>query len=258
MAMDSLSYIRTLAAIHDAHPRSSLVRITTITMCAKAQFEIDIPKIREAFADGKSCKMGNFVWSIRNAAFYNQVTLGYRDANTNKSVKLFPNGSIHVAGCSDLFDCERVVTQLSLIMREFMAATEDIPLASISVKMINTNFSLNAGVNLNNIIAHLSKDPAFKVTFTPERYSAVKIKFAPGPDMKQVTASIFSTGKIIVTGAQTLKEIAFAYKILNEQLSGPKIILGQSPVCDTFDVILGYKVADLMPVLVARGVASWV
>jgi TATA-box binding protein (TBP) (component of TFIID and TFIIIB) len=36
--------------------------------------------------------------------------------------------------------------------------------------------------------------------------------------MKQVTASIFSTGRIIVTGAQTLGEIAGAYEILNKNM----------------------------------------
>jgi TATA-box binding protein (TBP) (component of TFIID and TFIIIB) len=255
--MDTLPYIMTLNKVHQEHPTSSLVRITTITMCAKSPVEIDIPKVREAFADGKTISTGKFEWAMRNAAFYNQVTLGYRDQNTNKSVKLFPNGSIQVAGCSDLFDCERVVAQLSLILREFAGATTDIPLASISVKMINTNFSLNASVNLNNIIAHLNKDPMFKVTFTPERYSAVKIKFAPGPDMKQVTASIFSTGKIIVTGAQTLKEIAFAYKILNTQLSSGQIQIGPSPTKDAFDVVLGYRLGDIVPLLESRGVMPW-
>ena len=68
----------------------------------------------------------------------------------------------------------------------------------VSVKMINTNYSLNSSVNLNKIIQKLS-NPPFRVTYDPDRYSAVKVKFVPGPDMKQVTASIFSTGKIIVT-----------------------------------------------------------
>lgn len=256
--METLPYLVTLDEISAAHPNASLVRITTITMCAKTPAGIDIPKIREAFADGVVRRVGPFDWSARNAAFYNQMTIGYCDQNTNKSIKLFPNGSIQVAGCSDLFDCERIIKQLSVILREHAGAAEDIPLQSISVKMINTNFSLNSSVNLNNIITCLSKDPIFKVTFTPERYSAVKIKFAPGPDMKQVTASIFSTGKIIVTGAQTLKEIAFAYKILNERLSIDKILIGPSAVRDTFDTVLGYKFSEIVPMLRRRGVLSWV
>jgi TATA-box binding protein (TBP) (component of TFIID and TFIIIB) len=256
--METFSYVCTLAAIQAKHPRVSLVRITTITMCAKLLMDIDIPRLREAFTTCGTMRVGPFEWGMRDTAFYNQVTIGYRDTNSTKSVKLFPNGSIQVAGCSDLFDCERIIRQLSSILRQHAGATDDIPIESISVKMINTNFSLNSMVNLNNIIAHLSKDPTFKVTFTPERYSAVKIKFAPGPDMKQVTASIFSTGKIIVTGAQTLKEIAFAYKILNEQLASDRILVGPSPTSDVFDVIMGYKFSELVPALHARGIAAWV
>jgi hypothetical protein len=69
-----------------------------------------------------------------------------------------------------------------------------------------------------DIVDNLSQAPMFDVSFNPERYSAVKIKFKPRPDMKQVTASVFSTGKVIVTGAETLREIVFAYDILNKEL----------------------------------------
>jgi hypothetical protein len=84
--------------------------------------------------------------------------------------------------------------------------------------MINTNFSMNRPVNQMDIVDALSHTPMFEVSFNPERYSAVKIKFKPRPDMKQVTASVFSTGKVIVTGAETLREIVFAYDILNTEL----------------------------------------
>jgi TATA-box binding protein (TBP) (component of TFIID and TFIIIB) len=90
--------------------------------------------------------------------------------------------------------------------------------------MINTNFSLNSSVNLNKVIAKFSSRPSFKVTFDPDRYSAVKVKFTPKPEQKQVTASIFSTGKIIVTGAQTLDEIAGAYETINKVITTDALV----------------------------------
>jgi len=79
----------------------------------------------------------------------------------------------------------------------------------------------------------------FKVTFDPDRYSAVKVKFVPKPGQKQVTASIFSTGKIIVTGAQTLDEIAEAYSILNQNLRDPAILIKPAAQPELFDNIMG-------------------
>ena len=106
--------------------------------------------------------------------------------------------------------------------------------------MINTNFSLNASVNLHKIIEKLKPlKTQFKVTFEPDRYSAVMVKFVPGDGMKQVSASIFKTGKIIVTGAQTLDEIAGAYEILTRIVTKD---LMEKPVetPETFDVLLGW------------------
>jgi hypothetical protein len=260
--MDTFQYIRDLANIRkelvsatDGLPDPSWVRITTITMCSKFLEDIDLPKFRENFKKletvtvrRKGSKFGGFEWRMADTAFYNQVTIGYRDAYSRKSIKIFPNGSIQVAGCSDLFDCRRILRQLSFILKVVLGRETDIPVDEAAVKMINTNFSLNSSVNLNKIIQKLSKPP-FRVTYDPDRYSAVKVKFVPGPDMKQVTASIFSTGKIIVTGAQTLQEIAQAFSILNQNLRDPAIYVKTVSVPETFETILGAKFEDWVAVL---------
>jgi TATA-box binding protein (TBP) (component of TFIID and TFIIIB) len=224
-------------------------------MCSKFLEDIDLPKFRENFKKletvtvrRKGTRFGGFEWRMSDTAFYNQVTIGYRDAYSKKSIKIFPNGSIQVAGCSDIFDCRRILRQLSFILKVVLGREKDIPVDEVAVKMINTNFSLNSSVNLNKIIQKLSKPP-FRVTYDPDRYSAVKVKFVPGPDMKQVTASIFSTGKIIVTGAQTLQEIAKAYSILNQNLRDPAIYVKTVAVPETFDTILGAKFDNWVEVL---------
>lgn len=231
-------------------PEPSWVRITTITMCSKFLEVIDLPKFRESFKEigtltirNKDTHFDGFKWSLKESKFYNQVSIGYKDAYSNKSIKIFPNGSIQVCGCADLFDCQRILNQLSLIMKIILKRDTLMLVGEPSIKMINTNFSLNTSVNILKIITKMSHPP-FRVTYDPDRYSAVKIKFSPGPDMKQVTASIFSTGKIIVTGAETLDEIAQAYRILNEKLNDPKIFVKTVTVHETFDNILGGTFED--------------
>jgi TATA-box binding protein (TBP) (component of TFIID and TFIIIB) len=199
-----------------------------------------------------------FEWTIKKTTFYNQVTIGYKDQYSQKSIKIFPNGSVQVAGCADLFDCRRIMRQLCFIVNKTIG-TEIEPeqlVDSVAVKMINTNFSLNSSVNLNKVIQRFADRPEFRVSFDPDRYSAVKVKFEPRPGTKQVTASIFSTGKIIVTGAQTLEEIALAYKTLNANLD-QSVRLSPSEKKDTFGVIMGHTFLDWVPVLQAKGIEAW-
>ena len=124
--------------------------------------------------------------------------------------------------------------------------------------MINTNFSLNYKINLFEVAKLFSTNSIFNVSFEPDRYSAVKIKFKPADDMKQITTSIFSTGKIIVTGAETLKEIVYAYNIINHHIiSNPNIKVESSVDIDVFDTILGYKINDWIEKLKKKNIQSW-
>ena len=97
------------------------------------------------------------------------------------------------------------------------------------------------------------------VTFDPDRYSAVKIKFKPSADMKQVTTSIFSTGKIIVTGAETLKEIAFAYNIINQHINNNKdtVKVSKTTSTDVFETMYGYNIEDCIKHLDTNGYSPW-
>ena len=258
--MDSFPYIQKLHAVRQeltrdpARPAPSWVRITTITMISKFLQDIDLPKFRENFTKlgsvivrNKGSRFRGFEWKMKETAFYNQVTIGYEDQYSRKSIKIFPNGSIQVAGCSDLFDCRRILRQLSFILKVVLEREDDVPVDAVAVKMINTNFSLNSSVNLHKIIQQFSKGP-FKVTFDPDRYSAVKVKFVPGEGMKQVTASIFSTGRIIVTGAQTLDEIAEAYATINRTIT-PAMMVKPVTVPESFDTIMGAKFDEWVAVL---------
>lgn len=267
MALDApqatFDYIRRLSVIRRSILESpkrtepSWVRITTITMCSKFLQEIDLKKFRENFQKlgsiivrHKGSKFRGFEWKMKETAFYNQVTIGYEDLYSRKSIKLFPNGSIQVAGCSDLFDCRRILRQLSFILRSVLGLDKNIEMGDIGVKMINTNFSLNSSVNLKMVIDAFSRSKlrTFKVAFDPDRYSAVKVKFTPGEGMKQVTASIFRTGRIIVTGAQTLTEIAESYGIINKVITND-VLVQDVEAPELFDTIMGAKFDEWVCVL---------
>ena len=269
IANNSFSYLLTLDEIRKALPdetRPSWVKITTITMVSSFIQQIDIKKLREIFERIGSYKMRRqgsstegFEWKLKPTTFYNQVTLTYHDTYSTKSVKVFPNGSIQVAGCCDLFDCKRIITQLAYIFKIFLGMEIKISDDTFRVVMINSNFSLNYNINLMRVAQHFENhSDIFKVSFEPDRYSAVKIKFKPAQDMKEITTSIFSTGKIIITGAETLKEIAFAYNIINQHINDdPQIRVSPTVEKDVFDVFLGHKCEPMIQHLRSKGFNSW-
>mgnify|MGYP001989810076 FL=1 len=270
IANNSFSYLLTLDEFRKALPdelRPSWVKITTITMISSFVQQINIKRLRAIFEEIGSYTMkrsgsggdGGFHWKLKPTTFYNQVTLTYHDSYSTKSVKVFPNGSIQVAGCCDLFDCKRIITQLTYIFKTFLDIDHDIPEDSFRVVMINSNFSLNYNINLHVVSNWFEEySDIFKVSFEPDRYSAVKIKFKPANDMKEITCSIFSTGKIIITGAETLKEIAFAYNIINQHINENKSIrVSQTQETDVFDIYLGYRCDPFVEHLKNKGFKSW-
>lgn len=260
--VDTFQYIVTLDEIRKKYKNvPSWIRITTITMtCRFFEDRIDIARIRDYFNAHKEVRIrrkgaltdGN-TWTMRHSdsEFYNQVTIGYEDSYTVKAVKVFPNGSFQVAGCADLYDCRRVCAQLAFILTTIFK--KPMSTDTFRVVMINTNFALNHSVNLIQVFEKLGGE--YDVSFNPDRYSAVKIKFRPRPNMKQVTASVFSTGKIIVTGAETLQEIVFAYDILNKELSTTSTSSSDAPPQKS--IILGADFQEWVRVLRARNVKSW-
>jgi len=270
IANNSFSYLLTIDEFRKALPedlKPSWIKITTITMVSSFVQNINIKRLRRIFEEIGTYKMKRsgsntpgFEWKLKPTTFYNQVTLTYHDSYSTKSVKVFPNGSVQVAGCCDLFDCKRIITQLIHIFKVFLNLEIKVPVDSFRVVMINSNFSLNYNINLIKVADWFENySDIFKVSFEPDRYSAVKIKFKPAHEMKEITCSIFSTGKIIITGAETLKEIAFAYNIINQHINEkPDIRVSRTEDTDVFDIFLGYRCDPFIKHLKDKGFKSWV
>lgn len=264
---NTFSYLLTLDEFRKKFPepiRPSWIKLTTITMVSSFSKPVPIERMRRAFEASSLTVHKNTLeakglsWSLKHTTFYNQITLTYEDCYSTKSVKIFPNGSIQVAGCNDIVNCAHVISSLVCILGLFDPTIVP-PVDSFRVVMINSNFSLNYNINLMMTADHFESVPdVFKVSFEPDRYSAVKVKFKPAEDMKEITTSIFSTGKIIITGAETLKEIVFAYNIINEHINArPEIRVSKTVLTDTFDVFSGYNIVEAIERIKKLGFSSW-
>lgn len=82
----------------------------------------------------------------------------------------------------------------------------------------------------------------YQVSFNPEVYSAVKVKFRPEPHMKQITASIFSSGCVLITGAVTLSEVNKSYDIMLDVLKDAVMCPSANVV--TFDNFMGHSLSN--------------
>ena len=269
IANNTFSYLLTQDEFRSKYPediRPSRIKLTTITMVSSFSKPIDVNEIRSVFEELKDINLHTastsnqpITWYIKPTTFYNQITLTYDDGHSTKSIKIFPNGSIQVAGCEDIFNCSYIIKGLVYILQSF---DKDIvpPADTFRVVMINSNFSLNYNINLLKTTQHFENySDVFKVSFEPDRYSAVKIKFKPAEDMKEITTSIFGTGKIIITGAETLKEIVFAYNIINEHINEcSSIRVSKVQVPDNFDRFFGYDVEKAISKIKALEFKSWI
>lgn len=267
-ALSTFQFLTTIhefrEAVNEEH-RPSWVKISTITMVSTYAKPVDYAKLRDIFGKLGSITLNmrgstspGFEWKLKSSAkFMNQVTLWYMDSYSTKSVKVFSNGSLQVAGCSDVLDCMRVINQLNYLLKTLEVIDEPAPISSYRIVMINSNFSLNYDVNLIKVIEHFSSSPIFNVKFEPDNYSAVLIKFKPAQDMKEVTVSIFGTGKVIITGAETLQEIALAYNTTVQHINAHKEDIKVSKNPWNCRIFMGYDFKDWIPALEKLNTKPW-
>lgn len=251
--MDEIRFIRSLGEYRDefeGDKKPTWLKLTTITLVSSflrdQGTKLDLERMRIVFRKMKTIPMKKGgVWRRFYSSFYNQITIGYEDALSVKKVKIFPNGSLQIAGCRDPYDCKRFIHQLQLILKLIYKVT--VPFDSFKVVMINSNFSVNYIINQNAIFSCFNKRKGFIVSFDPDRYSAVKMKFKPVASGKQVTVSIFSSGSVIITGAQTLQEVFEAYKTILDQIHAcfDTICVDFSKNDTNFDYFMGYTYTDL-------------
>lgn len=250
--MKNTDFIRLVGDFRASLPedkRPSWLKVATITLVSKHLSEQGInlnhAKIHEVFhtlkkIPIKSSQGHTYDWEMFFSDFYNQVTIGYTDKISTKKVKIFPNGSLQIAGCANISDCHRFIKQLQVVMK--LIFDVDIPEETFKIVMINSNFTMNREIHQMNAIRAFSSE--CKVDFHPDRYSAVKVKYKS--TTKEITVSIFGSGSVIISGAETMLEIFDTYSyIVNKMASTPGILLGPSEKMNDFDFFMGYKCSDI-------------
>ena len=159
----------------------------------------------------------------RTSAFFNQITLRHG----TKSVKVFNNGSMHVTGCTSPMQFLDIASAVCTLMTnvagiETCDGTDHVRVTRFEVQMINLNFGTGVQLFLQGIRDECVAR-GLVASYDADMYPGLNVKLPC--DKRRVTALIFKSGKIILTGAKAVWELEHAFDsvtdILERTLSRP-------------------------------------
>jgi len=216
----------------------------------------------------------------KKGSFYNQQTLLITLPNKKKvNFKIFWNGKVQITGLkSELHGVKAIEIFIEFIKKlqlrykntEEWVITDSklLQMDNYRVCLINSDFSVNFKIKRNLLYELLKKKYKISVSYEPDYYQGVNSKFYwnrvnkkmtgkcnctincngkgkgnGNGDCKKVTISIFQSGKIIITGAQTYHQIKDAYLFINKVLDSEYLTIKRNEIMiEKTDDILNKKI----------------
>lgn len=185
----------------------------------------------------------------KKKVFYNQITIIIVINNTTNNIKLFNNGSISMTGVKSAENGRRAVDILLECLKRTMDKDNKPALENDNAKveyyeivLINSDYDMGYEIKRSDLHQLLVNDYKIFSSFEPCIYPGVNSKFYWNEDYKdkeykghcycnnicsgkgkgngdgnckKITISAFQSGSIIITGAQTFKQIIDAYNFIN-------------------------------------------
>lgn len=211
------------------------ISISTMTIYCKLNIIFDVYNIVHY------SKLKKYITNTtKTNIFFNQVSVKLPVNNKHKpiSVKIFTNGSIHMTGCKtiqnaiDVLDkifklnMMRAIVQNGHIVDKSFMLTKDnsiiddnfnVVIKKIKIAMINCNFSIPFNIDRLCLYEILKKNK-IDCSFDTIIHAGVIIRYKYPNKDKIVTILVFEKGKIIITGANSEKQIISAYNFIYKYL----------------------------------------
>lgn len=158
----------------------------------------------------------------RTAVFFNQITLRHG----TKSVKVFFNGSMHVTGCTSPMQFADIASAVCGFMAdvagvETVDGTSDVRITGFDIQMINLNFGAGSQLHLQSL-RHRCAAHGYAASYDSDMYPGLNVKVPVGD--RHATILLFKSGKVIVTGAKSARELEEAHAlitaVLDDELAG--------------------------------------
>lgn len=209
--------------------KPSYLNLSTMTMICELTAPIDILLFSENFKSPKNihCTIKRpqhnteFVVTKRGKkkkTFFNQASIHFRN-HTTKCIKVFSNGRLHITGVTSMSEAVEVSSFVCSILNNTIGAVignKKVEAKDLQICMINTNFSLNHGINILKLKKVIINENVI-CNYTPDTYPGLKIKYTQENNNK-TSVFIFSSGQIVITGAKQMDEIQSVYNYLMDTI----------------------------------------
>lgn len=149
-----------------------------------------------------------------NKKFLNCIIFENNDSSNNIVTKLFSNGSMHITGSKNVVDAFQNGYKLYQFLKLQAADT-----LTISVQMINATYSIGIGINVAELFQYILTMHTSNTQIIPKlnkhNHPALIIAYHDTKEVsKKITVLIFTTGKIIITGAQKAHDIHNTFDVI--------------------------------------------
>jgi len=173
--------------------------------------------------------------------FDNQVTVIYKMRTYFPNIKVFRNGSIQMTGIRTGEDGELASSLIAKEIERMQVVPDKVEATNFTVRMINCDFGVPYKVRRKKLHTILISSTYNNVcSFQPVDYPGVKLQYYWNSDetyagngvckcstqcfgkgtatgegqCKKVTVSIFDSGKILITGANSFHQVNSAYRFI--------------------------------------------
>jgi TATA-box binding protein (TBP) (component of TFIID and TFIIIB) len=237
------------------------LRVSTITSILKISSDIDLKKIYDnvpitkyiPFIEygsnnpqrGFSKKMLKKVRKkSKKKIFYNQATIHVIHDDKIMNVKLFNNGKIQITGLKGINQSTVLVEKLINYLQDLSVLDYETKLVSSELVLINSDFDIGYEIERETLHNEIIEYGIYS-SYEPCIYPGVNIKYfmnknnfdgicccenicngkgkANGDgDCKKVTIAVFKSGKIIITGGQSISQLETAYRFIKNFIDDRK------------------------------------
>ena len=200
--------IPSIATTCDQLGPSVLTVVTMTVVCRTNIGRIDLDSLRKYIDENPKCIDEGMIVSSKtmgNNAVIFKLRLELEKGARNVSAKIFATGSMHITGVHDPVE--------AVILSDFFCAklSDRFKTETYEICMINSYFSIPSYVNLLTARDACAKDD-ISCVLNLDRHPGLQCKVKAPNAANSTSIFIFSTGKIIVTGARSPDDLVNAYQ----------------------------------------------
>ena len=251
--------------------------ISTATILAHSKERVDLKHIAAVETDPalasfldpgrihSECPEGelSIKWSKQRqkkaGEFGNQTTMAFSSIS-KRSIKIFSCGGIHVTGCKNTAEFQRIASVIEGLLFACGALNTRWRLEAPKIVMLNFNFDIHRVLSLRKLSMIIHRRFGIHSTHETESHPALMTRFVLDGSGKSTLVMIFNSGKILVSSPLGLQGVLMVFRLvcqlINDELEfveGTKLTESKVPKKRKLDVwIQGYPSGQALPCLSSK------